>query len=105
MGWRRCTGCRFPLSVKRAGDVAEGIRAEFADEADVRSGARGGYSLVGAFAAGAELEGLAHAGLAPGGEAVDAEGDVGDVAAQDGDAVVGHAVDLSFPDLSVVDHL
>ena len=82
-------------AVEGAGDLAEGVGAEFADEADVCSGAGGGYGLVGAFAAGPELKGLTHAGLAPGREAVDAEGDVGDVAAHDGDAVVGHSVDLS----------
>ena len=57
--------------------------------------AGGSYGLIGAFAAGAELECLAHAGFAPGGEAVDAEGNVGDVAAHDGDSVVEHSRDLS----------
>ena len=77
-------------TVEGAGDLAEGVLAELADEADVCPGAGGGYGLVGAFAAGSEIEGLAHAGFAPGGKAVDAEGEVGDVAAEDGDGFVGH---------------
>ena len=80
------------VAVEGAGDLAEGVGAELGDEGDVGSGAGGGYGLVGAFAAGAELEGLAHAGFSPGGEAVDAEGEVGDVAAHDGDTLDGHSV-------------
>ena len=57
-------------AVGGAGEVAEGVAAELADEADVSAGAGGGDGLVGAFAAGAELEADAHDGFAPGGEFV-----------------------------------
>jgi len=82
------------LAIEGSGHLAEGIVAEFADEAYFRSGAGCSHGLVGAFAAGAQVERLAHTGLAPGGKAVDAEGEVGDIAAHNGDTLVCHSVFL-----------
>ena len=80
------------VAVEGAGDLAEGVGAKLGDEGDGGSGAGGGYCLVGSLASGAELEGLAHEGFSPAGEAVDSEGEVSDVAAHNGDALDGHSV-------------
>src|ERR1051325_7248708 len=78
------------VRVRAAGEVAERVASQFADEADPRAEARGGHGLVRAFAAGTEAELRAKDGLAPRGQPRRAEREVRDEAPHHGDARVRH---------------
>jgi hypothetical protein len=89
-GREQVAGVDAFATVGGAGEIAERIAAELANEADGSAGAGSGDGLVGALAAGAELERAAHEGFTPGWELVGAEGEVGDEAAHDRDPFGGH---------------
>jgi hypothetical protein len=73
-----------------AGDAAELVAADLADEGDMRASAGGGNSLVRTLAAGPELEAGADHGFAHARQAAGTEGEIGNEAAEDGDTRLRH---------------
>jgi hypothetical protein len=74
------------LLPQRERGVAEAVAADLRDEAHLRAGARRRHGLVRALAAGADREARARDRLADARQAARAEGQVGDVDAEDRDA-------------------
>ena len=80
-GFEEVRGVDAFFAIGLAGQIAEGVVGELADEAYLRSGTRRRDGLVGSFSAGTELESRSHVGFAPRGQLLCAEREIRNVTA------------------------